>query len=162
YLAVAGGANHETTLWKLGTPPTEAVKVVGRGRSLWSVAFDRTNPLRFGFQSQRKTPTHPDDQGAGPWHVFDLKERQWTPAAGCMPTGPRLGLDGWEVHFGRPTPDAPGRVLLDYRTWYAVSPRGEHLSLELNEEDGLPRCYSFLPDRRDGKVRLAVGHYYGY
>lgn len=163
YLVVTGGANHEMTLWRLGAPPTRKQTLTSQGRCLWGIAFDPRNPTRFGVQTQRQnSPRHPNDQGDGPWYSFDLRTRDWKTNLAITKPEFENSINGWQVRFGRPKPGDPTSILLDYRKWYVVSPAGEYFLLPMNSEDGLPRCYSFLPDRKDGKVRLALGHYYGY
>jgi hypothetical protein len=155
-LAVAGGDNHEVTLWNLGKP-REPVRVLrGDGRGLWQVALSADGKY-LGFQDQRDPgATDPNARGSGKWRVFDLAGRTFRPdrkVGTFEPVAPLETLRGWTVQ-----PDEKDEYL-----WYAVHPTHGSFALELNgDRDSMPRCYTFLPAPAGSKrVRLAVGHYYG-
>jgi WD40 repeat protein len=149
-LAVAGGDDHEVTLWDLGRKEQPLSVMRGAGRCLWGVALSKDGLL--GFRDQRKAGADPSARGAGPWRVFDLQRRRWTDPRDFTPVGRLKAPKGWSV---RPDPKDPYR-------WYVVSPKGKELALPLDRQrDGMPRCYAFLPPRRGSDVRLAVGHYWG-
>jgi WD40 repeat protein len=152
HLAVAGGDDHEVTLWDL---PARSKQVLqGKGTGLWDVALDKTGRY-LGFRDQRDPVSrNPNDRGRGPWRVFDLPGRRWMPADKFEPHPGESSLAGWKV-----VPDTRNRFL-----WYTVDPRGRRHKLPLNDGlDGMPNCYLFLPPAResDPGPRLAVGHYWG-
>jgi WD40 repeat protein len=162
HLGVAGGDNHEVTLWDIGpahlpaTPARVASVLSGKGRGLWGVAFSKDGRY-LGFQTQRaRQPEHPNRRGCGPWKVFDLGQRKLRPApADFIPAEPQEEWGkGWRV---KPDPEDSPYV------WY-VEHAGMGIShkLPLNRErEAMPRCFTFLPGGEDQSVRLAVGHYWG-
>ncbi len=153
-LAVAGGDNHEVTLWDVARRK-ELFTAASPGRSLWQVALSRDG-RSLGVKDRRRerAPDSPNDRGAGDYHVFDLglgaARRDWADGEGFRPVAPVERLDGWSVRFGDPF------------TWYAVDPDGRSHELLLSRAiDDLPRCYTFLKATDDKPIRLAVGHYWG-
>lgn len=149
-LAVAGGDNHEVTLWQLGR--NEPLSVAqSAGSCLWGVALS-ANGRYLAFRDERD-PKAPDPlhRGKGPWHVFDLERRRWTSPAGVQLTEASASEGGWTVQ-----PD-PGNPYL----WRVVGPGGARPLPWEKVYDGLPRCYAFLPARGGKPVRLAVGSQWG-
>jgi WD40 repeat protein len=151
-LAVAGGENHEVTVWDLKRPGQPFSRVAGPGRCLWGVGVSEDMKL-LGFQDQRtRNPAHPNDWGGGDWKVFDLKRRGFaTPeqAQQFKPVKPLRTKGGWSV--------VPDR--LDGYVWNVRNPDGQLQKLPLDRgRDGMPRCYTFL---EGNPVRLVVGHYWG-
>jgi serine/threonine protein kinase/WD40 repeat protein len=155
-LAVAGGDNHEVTLWNLKklTEPVEVVR--GDGRGLWQVALSQDGK-NLGFQDQRNSlATNPNARGSGAWRVFDLAGRTFWPqgkVSTFKPFSPLEELRGWTVQADRKDP----------HLWYAVHAKHGRCELRLDRDsDSMPRCYTFLPQPPGSQgVRLAVGHYYG-
>jgi WD40 repeat protein len=154
-LAVAGGNNHEVTLWDLHKLESKPLTVIrGPGAGLWSVRFSQDGNA-LGFQTERQVhPSSPNQRGAGAWHVFNLQTRTWADAADFQTVEPRTTAGGWTVR-----PDAKDAYL-----WHVVSPDGKVFPLaDLKPAvDGMPRCYTFLEPRPGQRVRLAVGHYWGF
>ena len=154
-LAVAGGADHEVVLWRLGGRGAERLsQIAGPGKCMWSVGFDQNNPLKFGVrETHAADPESPNRRGTGPWRVFDLSARKWTGNDDFKPIEPIETAGGWKVRFDPK----------DAYVWYAVAPDGKAWPLPWrNTADGLPRCYTFLDPAAEGRnVRLAVGHYWG-
>jgi WD40 repeat protein len=154
-LAVAAGPDHETSLWAIeGTSLKQTGIQSGVGSSLWEL---RVAPDGFavGFRDRPALdPKHPNARGDGPWRVFDLKARQWKrdepPAGAALNT-----VNGWKIEF-----DAK-----DESKWTLVSADGTfRYPIVLDPlRDERPICYTFLPARPDtDRVRLAVGHYWGF
>jgi WD40 repeat protein len=158
HLAVAGGDNHEVTLWDLLNPDRPDRVAEGKGTCLWGVALS-PNGRYLGFLPRRDPAGRdPNRRGTGPWRVFDLPGRQWVEAKDFKPVPNRTEAGGWHVE-----PSAN-----PYR-WYAVHRDGARHLLPLDgAREGMPRCYAFLapggaaPGRGGQRpVRLAVGHYWG-
>jgi WD40 repeat protein len=149
-LAVAGGNDHEVTLWQPTKPHRQSVQV-GAGRCIWQVALSRDGQF-VGYRDQRNsTSEDPNAGGAGPWQVFDLGKRQFSSDKRFTPARPLPAPPGWSV---QPDPDSRYR-------WYAVHEDGRKLELGLDPVvDGMPHCYTFLP-AEGREPRLAVGHYNG-
>ena len=150
-LAVAGGENQEVTLWNTGDFARPLNVLVGPGRCLWDVAFSEDGAL--GFRDRRDpASTNPNARGLGPWRAFDPAQREWLAEADFKPV-PRLDKwRGWTVQ-----PDAKNPFV-----WSAVHESGASNLLPIDEATyDRPRCWTFLPSK-DGPVRLAVGHYWGF
>src|SRR5262249_11580165 len=111
------------------------------------------NGRQLGFREQRDAAwAHPNRRGTGPWRVFDLEKREWAEPKNFEPLGGLDSAGGWTV---QPSDKDP-------YVWYAGGPDERRHTLALDRgQDGLPRCYSFLPAREGKPVRLAVGHYWG-
>jgi WD40 repeat protein len=160
-LAVAGGVNHEVTLWDLRTGAKRG-EVVSPGSCLWGVALSPDLKGRYlAFQTRRDPePQSPNRRGRGPWKYFDLQRRVWV--ADKAPFVPRGGLEsvgGWKVHTRDPAAP-PDRVRAD--TWFVEGPgSGGPIPLPWDRRNDLPRCYTLLPPVKGKPVRLAVGHYWG-
>jgi WD40 repeat protein len=153
-LAVAGGQNHEVTLWDLRDFAKGPLSVLaGPGRIIWDVGVSEDGRY-LGYRAERvSNPSHPNERGAGAWHVFSLMDRQWSGKPGFRPI-PRLdSAAGWSV---QPDPR-------DAHIWRVVGPNGNLYPLPLNPAfDERPTCYTFLPAREGQPARLAVGHYWGF
>lgn len=153
-LASAGGDDHEVILWDLNTGKKQS-EIRGPGNCLWGVALSRSG-RHLSIRAQRNTnPANPNDRAAGPWQVFDLEKRRWTLENNVDRLMPLKTAGGWKVEFS--TEDVRNAY-----TWFVVNPTGKRFVLPLDRDrDGMPRCYSFLPDIAGKPVRLAVGHYWG-
>jgi WD40 repeat protein len=152
-VAVAGGEDHEITLWDVAsTPPKQLTKAVGVGKCLWSVAFAKDGSS-FGWKDRyQPAPNHPNQRGAGPWRVFDFQKRTILPDTQFQPLLPIETQAGWSV---RPKPDKAYE-------WDVVGPDGQIRPLPWDWMiDDRPRCYTFLPEWEGQPPRLAVGHYWG-
>lgn len=150
FLAVAGGANHEVTLWDLATARVAGEPIRSPGSCLWGVGLGDKDHF-LGFREQRNPqPAGPDDYAAGPWRVFDLERRKFVSAEGFRPA-PSPAADGWKV-----VADPKNQ----YR-WSVQDPGGKTWPLPLNLFDAVPRCFAFLPGRGGKPTRLVVGHYWG-
>ena len=156
-LAVAGGADHEVALWRLGRKSAERLSdIAGPGKCLWSVGIDQRNPLKtlLGVREVHAVdPDSPNRRGTGPWRVFDLAGRKWTMGEDFKPVEPIEQSGNWKVSIDPH----------DAYSWSVVGPDGKVWPLPWNNAtDGPPRCYTFLDAAADGgNVRLAVGHYWG-
>lgn len=152
-LAVAGGANHEVTLWRLeGERPVRLTEAVSPGSCLWSVGLSEDG-RHVGFREQRNpTPHHVADYGIGPWRVFDLRDRRWTArSADFKPVPPILTHPQWRVRAARTF------------EWHVIDPDGTSYLLPFDRNiEMTPRCYSFLPSEKGKPVRLAIGHLNGF
>lgn len=153
-LAVAAGPDHETSLWAVaGDRLTPTGVQAGVGSSVWElrVAADGS---AFGFRDRYAASASPNARGDGPWRVFDLKARRWRP--GDPPKGgPLTSANGWTVRFDK----------ADEAKWSLASADGDFVyPLDLDPlRDEKPTCYTFLPPAPDSaRVRLAVGHYWGF
>jgi WD40 repeat protein len=151
-LGVAGGDDHETTLWDLAKKGKPVSIVRGSGRNLWGVRISESGAT-IGFQPRRDaTNVDPNRRGKGEFVGFDL--------ARCKPIRgditwiePLTTVDGWTVE-----PDAQNRFI-----WYAVNAeRKLRLPIPIDKDyDEAPRCFTFLKATKTAPVRLIVGHYYG-
>jgi hypothetical protein len=152
YLAIAGGDNHEVTLWNLDDTTKPASVMGGAGSCLWAVALSQDGN-RVALKDRRDPQSaDPNRRGTGPWRVFDLPRRQWVDAAGFAPVKQLNTANGWTV---KPDPKDPYKL-------YAVSPRNkEHLLRRFPDQEGMPRCFTFIKAADNTPTRLAVGHYWG-
>ncbi len=83
HLAVAGGDDHEVTLWDLRTGK-KVNEIRGPGTGLWAVALS-PDARYLGLKDRRnRNPASPNDRGAGPWRVFDLQLRTWAKPKGAV------------------------------------------------------------------------------
>ncbi len=151
HLAVAGGNDYEVVVWD-----AQARRTVAEGRSagasLWGVGLSNDG-RRLGYRIGRNpVPPHPNERAAGPWTVFDLRDRAWASAAGFEPVRPISTLAGWSMEFSPNSAD----------TWHVVGPGGRHRLPLDPHPDSFPRCYTFLPATSGRPPRLAVGHYWGW
>lgn len=151
HLAVAGGDNHEVTLWDLSRKKRSNV-LYGVGHGIWNVALSQDDS-HLAFQIQRDSgATHPNHRGRGAWRIFDLEGCEWVSTPAAFTPSPK-----WEEQGGwRIEPK-------DSYTWCVANPElniRHELPWDRNRQ-GLPRCYAFLPQRKGQPVRLAVGHYHG-
>lgn len=151
--AVAGGDDHEVTLWDLRTPESPISTIRSPGSGLWGVRLSQKGDL-LAYQTQRDpNPSDPNYRGRGPWRVFDLTRRAWANPDSFQPVEPLEQLAGWRVE-----PDKT-----DAYVWFVVSPENKRFPLPLTiDPDDMPRCHTFLRPAGEGQpVRLAVGHYWG-
>ncbi|MCX7701817.1 MAG: hypothetical protein N2039_13145, partial [Gemmataceae bacterium] len=154
-LVVAGGDNHEVTLWDLADSSQPRSVVRGSGAGIWAVRLTREG--RHLAFSQRRNPAadHPNRRGLEEWRVFDLRRRRFDKA---LPENAELAkpidtLGGWSI---KPDPKLPW-------LWHVVDSSGRAFPLPGNRDtDGRPTCFSFLPSRNDSPPRLVVGHYWGF
>ncbi len=156
FLAVAGGDNHEVTLWKLANLNKPVSVLRGRGvKSLWDVALSEDGRASACATSATR-----------PRPISNARAQE--PVA-RVPTCPRPALVP-AADF-KPTPRLPIVRRLDRGTRPQGSPTsgsavprtsGVHrFPLPLDRDrDGMPRCYTFLP--KSSPPRLAVGHYWGF
>lgn len=151
YLAVAGGDDHEVTVWDVSDKePRFADQAVGVGRSLWAIALS-ADSKQVGFKNRRDHEAdNPNRMGKGPWQVFDLTTCRWADdASKFVPLEPVESMDGWKVQ-----PRAGMK-------WQVIDPKGARFPLPLDAgRDLYPMCYTFLRNEND-EPQLAVGHYYG-
>jgi WD40 repeat protein len=154
-LAVAGGDNHEITLWNLqGKKPKLLQTVCSQGRAVWSVtASPEGRFLGFKQEKLNDPPSVNNRAKEGPWRVFDLHNRQFTTASKLKDElKPLETYRGWSVE-----PSSSNA-----HKWFVVGPQGQRQELPWDPvRDEIPWCYSFLPTAKDKPVRLAVGHYWG-
>jgi WD40 repeat protein len=159
FLAVAGGDNHEVTLYDLKTPiqaSPEPLQVVrGHGRGLWQVRIG-SDGESFVFRPKRNAlSTDPNERGDGPWVGFNFATGERVEPK--EPVGIRTTADGWSVR-----PSAESALV-----WQVVQKVGDReigpFKLPMDpDRDEQPRCFCFLPAKGATPTRLLVGHYYGF
>ncbi len=154
YLAVAGGENHEVTVWDLDRMQAPLSRIAGPGHTLWGVGLSPDRRFLGFLDRRQKDPPAPNRRGQGAWRVFDLEKRTWAEEnhrKAFAPTPPRETAVGWSV--------VPDRT--DAHVWSVRHTGGKTFKLPLDRDrDKMPRCYTFLGGG-DDPVRLAVGHYWG-
>jgi WD40 repeat protein len=152
FLAVAGGDDHEVTLWDLADLKKPSAVAVGRGTSLWGVGLSADGE-QLGVRDRRDAKAaDPNARGAGPWRVFNLATREWQADDKFEAVAQLDQSDGWRVE-----PHAT-----DQFVWYAVHKAGPKFALPLDgDRDGMPTCYTFIPAVGGRPLRLAVGHIFG-
>jgi len=149
-LVLAGGVDHDVTLWdlrKLGGQPLS--RMVGVGRCLWGVGLSADGRY-LGYQDQVDVAADSvNRRGKGPWRVFDLQKRGWAaPGLDFAPVKPLESAGGWKL-----------AEITDVLTWHVIAPDGKSYPLPWDFNYlGYPRCYTFLPGKTP---RLAVGHFWG-
>jgi WD40 repeat protein len=158
-ITIAEGENHEVKLWRLNEktkcldPDAKPVSVMtGAGRALWDVEISEDGK-QIGFRDQRKAHWEkPNERAEGPWRVFNLEDRDWADPT-KFPMAKRYDkLDDWTVTA----------VQKDPFVWYAVPKGGKPQPLPLNrKQDGMPRCWTFIPTPKGKPQLLAVGHLWG-
>src|SRR5262249_54110607 len=134
-------------------PDAQPVSVMtGAGRALWNVAIS-DDGNQIGFRDQRKAGNrNPNDRAEGPWRVFNLPKREWADPAAFKMAERYPERHGWTVTA----------VQKDPFVWYAVPPGGKPQRLPLNKkQDGMPRCWTFIPTPKGKSLLLAVGHLWG-
>ncbi|HKI32999.1 MAG TPA: hypothetical protein VKA46_14200 [Gemmataceae bacterium] len=154
-LAVAGGDNHDLTLWDVAREK-ELPALESPGHCLWKAALSADGHF-LGVKDHRRSEASPrssNDRADGEYQVFDLGlgagRRGWTNAKGFRPVEAIERLGGWSVRVD------------GIMEWYAVGPDGHAHELVLSRAtDDAPRCYTFLKGTDTKPIRLAVGHYWG-
>jgi WD40 repeat protein len=156
-LAVAGGNDHEVTLWNLRTGQKIGDDVKSPGSCLWSVALSN-DARHVAFQDHRNPAApSPNQRGTGAWRYFDLQTRTFVDAAKApfVPAPPLETAGGWRV-----LTSIPGTR--EAEMWFVQKGNGAPVPLPWNRLlDEFPRCYAFLPGQPDRPTRLLVGHYWG-
>jgi WD40 repeat protein len=170
YLAVAGGDNHEVTLWNVTTGKMIGSPAVGKGRCLWGVKLS-TNNNYLAFQDTRLAPPAGVNQrGTGKWKLFDLQALRFVDAMhnDTFPPPPPEVVDGWRVHTTHPNhkpSDTENQTELRKSAvrWWLTGPKlAQPVLLPWSAADGLPNCYvllSAIPGKKP--TRLVVGHAWG-
>jgi WD40 repeat protein len=153
-LAVAGGDNHEVSLWDIREPSKPVSVMQGKGSCLWGVALS-SDGERLGICDRRDpksdNPNARADKEA-PWRVFQLRRRIW-PTGDFTPTPQKDTADGWRVE-----PDPADR---NFR-WRVIHQDGTAYTLPWDaDREGMPRCYTFIEGKDGRPLRLAVGHDWG-
>jgi WD40 repeat protein len=153
HLAVAGGNNHQVTLWDLNRPQAVPTELCGIGNGIWNVSLSKEEDGRYlAFQTHRDpAATHPNRRGQGSWAVFDLRRLKLSTPERFAPSTKLEGNAGWRVK--------PMSVFV----WH-VENRDEGIERKLpwdQKTQEKPRCYAFLPHEEGQPARLAVGHYHG-
>ena len=152
-LAIAGGDNHEVTLFDLGNPKSPLSAIRGAGTGLWGVGLSANGRYLAFHDKHNPESTNPNERGAGDWRVFDLKQKKFEAQLpeGVKIVQPIRRSANWAVE-----PDDKNSYV-----WYAVDPDGRRHVLPLDRDrDGMPRCFTFL-DKNVDSPTLAVGHYWG-
>lgn len=149
-LAIAGGDNHEVTLWDLAKPATPQSVARGSGRCLWGVRVSDDGQT-LGFQPRRDAASiDPNRRGTGDFAAFSLLKGVESPGKHNW-IEPIEAMDGWTVEA-----DSQDRF-----KWYAVFQGNKHPLPIDKDRDEAPRCWTFLPPRKDRPLQLVVGHFYG-
>lgn len=152
YLTVAGGDNHEVTVWDLDDPakPTHTDPAAGVGRGVWEVALSMGNQHLL-FKNQRAAANRePGRRGKGDWRVFDLTGLKWVSEQVELLPRP-ADADGWAMTFDTKNADR-----------WSVTRGAVTRQLKFDaEREGQPRCFLFLPKTGTTPTRVAVGHMHG-
>jgi WD40 repeat protein len=152
-LAVAGGPNHETRLWRIEGATLRPVgePAVGVGRGVWQVGTRADGTIICFRQTPNPTAYDPNNRGTGPWRCFDLSRLSWTETESPQITA-QTELGGWRVEID---PHSEFHWFVRYREerW--------PLPIDKNQDDR-PTCYTFLPGAQPRQVYLAVGFYRGF
>jgi WD40 repeat protein len=151
-LAVAGGENHEVTLWDLDKLKKPVSVMRGVGSGLWEVGLSKDGRA-VGFRETRDHESlDPNHRGKGVWRAFDLFTREWLEPNEFKPVSNLSEAGGWHIEPSRESPFV----------WNAVKNDGTKHAVPLDDKrDGMPRCWTFLPEKNGKPTRLAVGHYWG-
>jgi WD40 repeat protein len=150
-LALAGGDNHETTLWDCTAWKAMGAAAQSPGNCLWSVGLS-ANSRYLGFREVRASEPEVNELGKGAWRVFDLQKRKFVPEENFKPVAAPTTAGGWKIQMSA----------ANVFQWSAISPDGTRFPLSFDEKGaGLPLCYTFLQETKNKPVRLAVGQYYG-
>jgi hypothetical protein len=158
-LATAGGNNHEVRLWDLNRPAKALDEIRSPGSCLWGVAMSGDKYLAWK-EKRSNFPDTPNDWGAGPWRILDLKKRKIVTGkepADFKPVLPLNRYGQWRI-----------RTTGDGFLWHIVGPEGTDVPLDWTNKlyytpvNQIPRCYTFIPPTAKSPVpRLAVGHMWG-
>ncbi|HYT94203.1 MAG TPA: hypothetical protein VEL76_36135 [Gemmataceae bacterium] len=183
HLAIAGGDDHEVTIWDIDqrrevkgkkekVRGVHVSQVDGPGKTLWAVGLS-PDARYLAFKDQRnRNPRTPNDRGAGDWKFFDLEKRQWAADNGFKPAPQKDREGDWEIRTSLSDAEGKGFALEERRNsyyWFVKNTQQAKIyKLPLDaDRDKLPRCYAFLPavpakgDKPALPVRLAVGHLWG-
>jgi len=154
-IAIAGGHDHETALWRIeqGSLKRVGEPAISAGRGIWQVGSANDGTIVTFKQSVAMPPLSPNDRGSGDWRAFDITKPAWHREP-IVPTEKAIGeWAGWKIVTDKKSEFA----------WFAVHTSGFRYALPLDEGlDDRPWCYTFLPEGDEKKVRLAVGHYWGF
>ncbi|MCZ2342719.1 MAG: hypothetical protein LC104_13155 [Bacteroidales bacterium] len=155
-LAVAGGLDHETSLWNIadGKLQPAGKRVVSVGRPIWQVgAAEDGKVICMRTQLDAKS-TDPNALGMGNWDCFDLSRPGWSTRVTEPSEQALLSHEGWTVEIS-PTNEF---------SWEVVHKEsGFHYPLLLEKSTvHRPMCYTFLPTGPRRRLQLAVGHYWGF
>lgn len=155
-LAIAGGLNHETSLWKIteGKLVAAGNRAVSVGRPIWQVGTADDGKVVCIRTELDHDSTMANARGTGDWHCFDLTRPDWTTRITEPTETALLTYQGWTVEIDPRS---------EY-SWKVVHKESEfHYPLELDKSTvSRPMCYTFLPSDTRRWVRLAVGHYWGF
>jgi hypothetical protein len=153
-IALAGGPDHETSLWRANGTKLERVgePSVGVGRGVWQIGTRADGTVLSFRQAPNLDAAGPHDTGSGEWRSFDLGRPGWAADPGPPTDGPIATLNDWEL---RPDPEAESR--------WVVRRKGLKYPLPFERAtDDRPTCYTFLPGTDATSTRLAVGLYWGF
>ncbi len=158
-LFVAGGDDHEITVWSLTDPkkPEQQRGIVGHGRGIWGVRI-AADGKGFVWNSDRHKFRKSEEINRqfrnGAWDAFNMdlgKPREVTDFHDI-----RTWVGDWTIE-----PSKKSRFI-----WLAVHTVGEvrkEIELPLDpDRDQTPQCYCFFPQKAGQKTRVAIGHLYGF
>ncbi len=154
-IAIAGGHDHETALWRIdgGSLKRVGEPAISAGRGVWQVGSAKDGSIVTFKQSVAKLPKTPNDRGSGDWRAFDVTKPAWFREP-IVPT--ERAIDEW----------AGWKIVCDPTSefsWFAVHTSGFRHAIPIAKGlDDRPWCYTFLPEGDEKRVRLAVGHYWGF
>jgi WD40 repeat protein len=172
-LATAGGNNHEVRLWDVSVGQAARLdEIRSPGSCLWGVALSAPpapggKSRYLAWKEKRSADPTPTRWGDGEWRVFDTEKHA------ILPRPP--------AHFKPVLPLARYTSPGEKTPWFVEKTesgfvwrvRGPGVDVALDSESGLydaalnnpPRCYTFIKESTNGKVkkpvRLAVGHAWG-
>lgn len=152
FLAMAGGKNHEVTLWSLNGGRSKLVSnMESPGECIWQVGL--ANGRYLGYKTEpARDPPHVNQLGKGSWKVFDLERRVFaTDREASFTAEPPAGAaQAWKVVTRNRDAEVKAAQ------WYVQKNGGalQPIPWDYNRE-GLPRCYAFVPGRNPPV--LAVG-----
>ena len=153
-LAIAGGDNHEVTLYDLKSPVKEATPlqvVRGKGRGIWEVRVGKDGETIQFKPARNSDSTDPNRRGRGDLLAFNFATGQ--PVEAKEPVEILTEAGGWKIEPSKKDP----------MVWFAVRADGTRSQLMIDRNrDEQPRCFCFLPQRPGKPTRVLVGHYYGF
>lgn len=155
-IAIAGGLDHETSLWNIteGKLTAAGKRAVSMGRPIWQVGAAEDGKVICIRSQLDLDSTDPNARGQGRWDCFDLSRPDWSTRVTEPTEQALLTHDGWTVEID-PTNEF---------SWGIVHKEsGFRYALPLDKSTVYrPMCYTFLPTDTQRRVRLAVGHYWGF